>query len=72
MSRGSFFRFPPWQPEDAPRLEKACVAEGERRRQIARPKKNKCLGALFIVFLFEANYLIKNDNFATVGIKGDQ
>ena len=35
-------------------------------------KKNKCLGALFIVFLFEANYLIKNDNFATVGIKGDQ
>ena len=35
-------------------------------------KKNKCLGALFIVFLFEANYLIKNDNFAIVGIKGDQ
>ena len=35
-------------------------------------KKNKWLGALLIDFLFEANYLIKNDNFATVGIKGDQ
>ena len=35
-------------------------------------QKNKYQGALFIVFLFEGNYLIKNDNFATVGIKGDQ
>ena len=35
-------------------------------------KKNKFLGALLIDFLFEANYLIKNDNFAIVGIKGNK
>ena len=35
-------------------------------------KKNKWLGALLMDFLFEANYLIKIDSFAILGIKGNQ